>query len=537
MLQVMKIKIGTNQQAMPTKERIKKGNSILESIADYVVLDLETTGLDPRQDEIIEVAAIRVRNHVVAEQFTSLVKPQYPIDEFITELTGITNEMLQDAPDITTVLPALRSFIGSDIILGHNVNFDINFIYDKSESLGLEDFSNDYIDTMRMSRRLYPEERHHRLQDLVDRLKVGKAVAHRAMADTEQTKACYDAMLKELQARGVTLADLSRKNAWHNLSENITAQTNDIDPNTAIYGKTFVFTGALDAMTRKEAMQMVVNLGGLCDDTLNKHANYLVLGNQGYSMALRDGKSGKHRKAEKMRLQGIDIQIISEDVFYEMIREASHHDLDTKGAGPNPQKAEVLPSNPFAGIGKLDDIDIYFRGDDYRKAGCFKEALALFDMAKCKGYVSPALYESYAMLYRKIKDYRKEIDILDEGIASLSAHRMPIERLCERKEKTLQLMEKEQADQAAAAEKARLKEEKKQARKAEKALAKENSEPKKQIGRAILQLSDDMAVIRRYESITEAVRESGVNSKSIRDAAAGVQKHAGGYVWRYEDSV
>lgn len=123
-------------------------------------------------------------------------------------------------------------------------------------------------------------------------------------------------------------------------------------------------------MSRKDAMQMVVNLGGLCDDTLNKHANYLVLGNQGYSVALRDGKSSKHRKAEKMQLQGTDLQIISEAVFYEMIREASHNDVDTKGAELNKQKAETLPGNPFAGIGKLDGIDIYFRGDDYRKAGC-----------------------------------------------------------------------------------------------------------------------------------------------------------------------
>ena len=288
-----------------------KGSSIFEPIADYVVLDLEMTGLDPRHDEIIEAAALRVRNHAVTDQFTSLVKPQFPIDAFITELTGITNDMLKDAPDVAQVLPTLRSFIGDDIILGHNVNFDVNFIYDQSERLGLSAFGNDYLDTMRLSRRLYPQERHHRLQDLVERMKVGKDVAHRAMADVEQTKAYYDAMLDEMRLRGITMAELVPKKTWFNLSQRITAQTSDIDPNTAIYGKTFVFTGALDAMPRKDAMQLVVNLGGLCDDTLNKHANYLVLGNQGYCIALKDGKSSKHRKAEKMQLQGFDIQIIS----------------------------------------------------------------------------------------------------------------------------------------------------------------------------------------------------------------------------------
>lgn len=539
MLQVMKIQIGTNQQTLPAKERIKKGNSILESIADYIVLDLETTGLDPRQDEIIEVAAIRVRDHVVEEQFTSLVKPQYPIDEFITELTGITNEMLQEAPMITEVLPALRSFIGSDIILGHNVNFDVNFIYDKSESLGLADFSNDYMDTMRISRRLYPQERHHRLRDLVNRLKVGKEVAHRALADVKQTKACYDSMLDDMQARGISMADLAPKNTWHNLSENITAQTSNIDPNTAIYGKTFVFTGALDAMTRKEAMQLVVDLGGLCADTLNKHANFLVLGDQGYSVALKDGKSSKHRKAEKMRLHGIDIQIISEDVFYEMIREIRRGDtLRKKPKQPEPERI-TLSADPFAGTDKMDGMDIYFRGDDYRKLGQLDVALALFDKAKDKGYNPPALFESYARLYRKMKDYGKEVASLDEGIASLAAQGLATDRLQDRRQKALELLVKERAEQAAAFEKARLKVEKQQAKQAEKALAKEAaaSEPKKQAGRPILQMTDGLTVIRRYESISEAVRESGISSKSIRDAANGVQKHAGGYVWRYEDAT
>lgn len=316
-----------NEVQVSAPERIHKGASLLAELKDYVVLDLETTGLDPRWDEIIEVGALRVRQGEVCESFTSLVKPRNEIDEFITELTGITNEMVEDAPPIGEVLPKLRAFIGQDTVVGHNVNFDVNFLYDISEHIGLEPFDNDFLDTMRLSRRLYPEERHHRLADLSKRLCSGLKVDHRALGDAQLTKACYDAMLAVMTERGITMEDLKPK-AAHALSEGIKPTVDTFDTTTAVYGKTFVFTGALDAMVRKDAMQLVVDLGGAVDDTVNKNTNYLVLGNSGYCVALKDGKSSKHRKVEKMQAKGQDVQIITECVFYEMIREAAGKGLE-----------------------------------------------------------------------------------------------------------------------------------------------------------------------------------------------------------------
>ena len=121
----------------------------------------------------------------------------------------------------------------------------------------------------------------------------------------------------------------------------------------------------------------------------------------------------------------------------------------------------------------------------------------------------------------------------------MDANAWNADQLRERRDKALQLLEKEQADQAAALEKARLKEEKKLARQAEKAraAAEAASVEKMPRGRAVLQLADDMSVIRRYDSIADAVRESGINAKSIRLAANGEQNRAGGYMWRFEDSM
>ena len=141
------------------KVRENKGKAVNALPEDYVALDLETTGLDPEWDSIIEIGMVRVRHGEVAAEYSTLVNPGIEIDEFITELTGITNDMLAAAPALPEVLPAARDFLGDDIILGHNINFDINFIYDNCEYQGLKPISNDYIDTMRISRRVLPETR------------------------------------------------------------------------------------------------------------------------------------------------------------------------------------------------------------------------------------------------------------------------------------------------------------------------------------------------------------------------------------------
>lgn len=116
---------------LTVSKREQKGKSLLDSIDNYIVIDLETTGLDPSYDEIIEFAAVRVENGAIISEFQSLVKPSFPIDGFITELTGITNEMLSSAPSVDTVLPSFLDYVGQSTIVAHNANFDVNFLYDR----------------------------------------------------------------------------------------------------------------------------------------------------------------------------------------------------------------------------------------------------------------------------------------------------------------------------------------------------------------------------------------------------------------------
>ena len=302
---------------MASSVREFKGRSLLELPSSYVSVDLETTGLDPRVDEIIEVSAIKYENDNEVDRFHSLVNPGIELDDFIVELTGITDEMLSNAPCIDIVLPKFVNFIGDNIIVGHNVNFDINFIYDNAAALSLPPFTNDFVDTMRISRRLFKELPNHKLETLMKHLSVGNRVEHRAYDDCVDTQQCFIKMKHYVNETGASLTAYWER--YGSLSKSIVAETTEFDKDGPMYGKVFAFTGGLSCMSRKEAMQAVVNRGGLCGDGVTQKTNYLVLGSGAYRAALDGDKSSKHKKAEKMKLSGHEIAIISENVFFDML--------------------------------------------------------------------------------------------------------------------------------------------------------------------------------------------------------------------------
>ena len=172
------------------------GREVKEPVSDYVVLDLETTGLSPQNDEIIEIGAVMVRNNTIVDAFSQLVRPERPISYFITRLTGISNRMTEGAPPITAVLPAFLDFAGDSIILGHNLKgFDLKFIRNACGKYLGRGFDNDYIDTVIISRRLFPKEKH-KLSDLELKFGLHNEHAHRALSDVVLTKQVYD-KLKE----------------------------------------------------------------------------------------------------------------------------------------------------------------------------------------------------------------------------------------------------------------------------------------------------------------------------------------------------
>lgn len=302
-------------------QRTEKGKSILDAINDYVALDVETTGLDPQWDEIIQVGCIRVRDGAIVAQHESLVNPGFEIDEYITKLTGITNEMLASAPSIEQIAPDIQNFIGDDCIVGHNVTFDINFLYDTFEKCGLTPLKNNFLCTRRLAYWVFPGWGSYKLKILVDKLQLPDGQFHNAMADTLHTYHAYEYMKKYAAENGIDIAQIKRRAFTTVRAKDITASSTDFDPDNPYFGKTFVITGNLQRMDRKTAYQYIVDQGGSCGDAITKKTDYLVLGDYSQSRNVKGGKTGKLKKAEELILKGQDLQIISEDVFFGMLED------------------------------------------------------------------------------------------------------------------------------------------------------------------------------------------------------------------------
>jgi DNA polymerase-3 subunit epsilon len=302
----------------PNHQR-QKGKSLLQLPDDYVVIDLETTGLSSYYDKIIELAAIKIKDNKTIDTFSTLCNPEIEIDDFITNLTGITNNMVKDAPKIKDILEDYIAFIGDSILVGHYINFDVNFIYDYYGRRFIKRFSND--DTWRLSRKVFPELEHHRLSDMVEYLGVENKKAHRALSDCIATYNIYLELKNYIIKNNILLK--SKNNSWHPKYDlrKIQVTTDDIDETNPFYKKYCVFTGKLEKMPRKDAAQIVVNLGGINADIINQKTNFLILGNNDYCTTIKDGKSTKHKKAEQYILKGQDLQIIPENVFYDIVEE------------------------------------------------------------------------------------------------------------------------------------------------------------------------------------------------------------------------
>lgn len=163
-----------------------KGIRVNDSPSDYTIIDLETTGFIPGKDKIIEFAAVKVRNNKMVDEIQQLFNPEINISSEVENLTGIRNDMVINAPFIENELEYLIDWIGDDIIVGHNVNFDIDFLYDECIRVLEKPLSNDYFDTLYACKKLYPETSH-TLTDMLSVLGLqDSGCHHRALSD------CWD---------------------------------------------------------------------------------------------------------------------------------------------------------------------------------------------------------------------------------------------------------------------------------------------------------------------------------------------------------
>ena len=168
----------------------------------YVVFDLETTGLKEKHHHITEIGAVKIENGQIVDRFASFINPGVAIPKEITTLTGITNEMVADAPPANVVLQQFWEFIQGSVLVAHNANFDMKFIMEHGSRYQIA-FDNDHVDTLTLARYLLRDLDHHRLNDLTEYFHIALDHHHRADCDAEATALVLLELLKILRERDI----------------------------------------------------------------------------------------------------------------------------------------------------------------------------------------------------------------------------------------------------------------------------------------------------------------------------------------------
>ena len=175
------------------------GKKLMEYVPDYVLFDLETTGLSTEFDEVVEISALKVKDGMIIDEFSTLVNPGKPISEAASEVNGITQKMVQKSPAFDEVLYDFLKFVGNNVIVGHNIErFDLQFILrDAKKYYGIL-IENDYIDTLQLARIYLPELSSHGLSSLAEHYHISTKGAHRALADCKMNQRIFESLKEEI---------------------------------------------------------------------------------------------------------------------------------------------------------------------------------------------------------------------------------------------------------------------------------------------------------------------------------------------------
>ncbi|WNF35423.1 PolC-type DNA polymerase III [Bacillaceae bacterium IKA-2] len=173
----------------------------------YVVFDVETTGLSAVYNKITELAAVKIKNGEVIDRFESFANPHEKLTSTIINLTGITDDMLVNAPEIKDVLTDFKKWIADDILVAHNASFDMGFINAGFRKIGFTDAENPVIDTLELARFLYPQFKNHRLNTLCKKFEIELVSHHRAIYDAEATGYLLTKLIKDCLEREIEFHD------------------------------------------------------------------------------------------------------------------------------------------------------------------------------------------------------------------------------------------------------------------------------------------------------------------------------------------
>lgn len=310
---------------MPNKKLIK-GNNIVDLVSDYIVLDVEATGVKMYSDFLIEFCGLKVRDGKVVDSFQTLIKPRkffkletdsekkvndyiikddqkiYYVDSDINKLTGISNQMLKDAPDEGEIIEKILDFIDDDIIVGHSIDFDIDRLNESAKTFLNKTLTNDYIDTNKISQYLIDIPTHS-LVNVSTYYGIEHDGAHRASIDCEMNVSVYEKQKQNIIEKHKSVQNFvdsinevdkqktirrCKKSNNYYIKKNIPKKylsgkfkcaVNNLNENKFFDGKICYVSGYMKNYHNDELKKMIISAGGYIQDKNNRFCDLVIMGN------------------------------------------------------------------------------------------------------------------------------------------------------------------------------------------------------------------------------------------------------------------
>lgn len=286
------------------RNRYIDGKLLLAYPDDYTVLDIETTGLNPQNDYITEISAIKYRNNRRVDEFSSLVKPDFSIPYYITRLTGIDDAMVADAPSIDEVILSFMDFLADDIIAGYNVGFDLSFIAENLAGYYAKRLANNYVDVMKLAQNELPFLGRYKQTAVAEYFNIATAGAHRALVDCNICNGCYQ-KLKELVVADYRLPPQQRELVLAHSSSSL----------KPLADRNIVLLGSFDGLYLKNLQEILTELGASVAYHVTAVSDMVIVGTADASVC--DGAD--LQRAVSMKNAGKNIYILKEDVFCQSV--------------------------------------------------------------------------------------------------------------------------------------------------------------------------------------------------------------------------
>ncbi len=298
-----------------------KGKSTLVLVDDFCIISVKLSAGIKQDGDIIELSSIKIRNGVVVDTFDQLLKPRHSIFYNSMVATNISDAMVKDCPTFIEVIDRFKEFIGNDILISHSIAQDYNAIYDSCVLYGVHPIENDFIDTLRLSRRTLSFLRNHSMVALCDYFKL-KSINYTAVDDCYTKLWIYQEIRKRLSDE-----DIKKLSKVKTIRYNNHAGMLEIDPSLfnkehKFYNKTVAIGCKIPAYSRKQIVEMITNAGGIFVKRVTRKTDYIIWGDEDLQWERYGDLSTNQILVDNYIRRGkCTVQIIYEDEFEELIED------------------------------------------------------------------------------------------------------------------------------------------------------------------------------------------------------------------------